>query len=556
MPTESALESESITAARAAHHDPYSAWRHRDFNLYAGGYGLALIGQQIQSTALLWEIYERTGRKMDLGWIGLVQALPVMLLALPAGHVADRYDRRKVVMAAQVIAVLCSIALAILSWASVHRGVSYIWMYGPLLLSSAGFTFGRAARHAILPALVPKDVFTNAVTWNSSIFELSSVVGPAAGGLVIAARLGGSESLWFAYVLAVIGQSLYLLFLALIRSRPIAPPRGRVVDDGLASGLRFVWRQKIILATITLDLFAVLLGGATYLLPAIAKEILHVGPVGFGWLRAAPALGAVSMAMLLAHRPPMQRAGRTLLFAVAAFGAATIVFGFSRSFPLSLLMLYLTGAFDNISVVVRHTLVQVLTPDDMRGRVSAVNNVFIGASNELGGLESGFTAQLFGLMPSIVGGGLGTLAVVRWLRWFGRRCGDSGRCIKRARSLLRKRTDERCYSPPLFAGALAAVIPSLIVTAFRIAPTTFASADILIFVPDCCGLNASAITDTASASSPIDAICGRGCRRPLEGRAPVSFRRPALSSSRRSRQARPSGALPRPHRLFRSPLRL
>ncbi len=411
-PTEAELESESIRAARAARHDPYSAWRHRDFNLYALGYGIALIGQQIQSTAMLWEIYSRTGRKMDLGWIGLVQALPVMILALPAGHVADRYDRRKVVMAAQVVAVICSIALAALSWVSANRGISYKWMYAPLLLSSAGFTFGRAARHAILPSLVPKDAFTNAVTWNSSIFELSSVLGPALGGLVIALHLGGSESLWFAYVLAVIGQALYLLFLAMIRSRPIAASSGRTIDDGLASGLRFVFRQKIILATITLDLFAVLLGGATYLLPAVAKEILHVGPMGFGWLRAAPALGAVSMAFLIAHLPPMKRAGRSLLLAVSGFGAATIVFGLSHSFIVSLLMLYLTGAFDNVSVVVRHTLVQVLTPDEMRGRVSAVNNVFIGASNELGGWESGATAQLFGLMASIVGGGVGTLAVV------------------------------------------------------------------------------------------------------------------------------------------------
>jgi len=242
------------------------------------------------------------------------------------------------------------------------------------------------------------------------------VLGPAVGGGVIAwqvARAGTPRtSLWAAYAISVLGQAIYLLFLTMIRSRPIANTGGRVVDDSLASGLRFVYHNKLILGCITLDLFAVLLGGATYLLPIFAVKVLAVGAIGFGCLRAAPSVGAICMAMLQAHLPPMKHAGRSLLIAVAAFGAATIAFGLSRSFALSLVMLFLTGAFDNISVVIRHTLVQILTPDDMRGRVSAVNNVFIGASNDLGGWESGLTAQYLGLVPSVVLGGIGTIATV------------------------------------------------------------------------------------------------------------------------------------------------
>lgn len=391
----------------------YIAWKYRAFSLFSGGFAAALIGGQIQSAAVAWEVYSHGQREMDLGWLGLVQAIPVMLLALPAGHVADKYDRRKVVMIGQAVAMLCSIALAFLSHAAARGAISYQWFYLPLFISSAAFTFNRAARHAMLPSLVPRSVFPNAVTWNSSIFELSQVIGPNLGGILIALQYKSGQSLWLAYCLAFAGQGLYLIFLAMIRLVPMAKlARPTVVDKGIASGIRFVWRTKIILGTITLDLFAVLLGGATYMLPAFAVKVLHVGPVGFCMLRAAPSVGAILMAALQAHLPPMRQAGSVLLWSVAAFGLATVGFGLSKSFPLSIFMLFLTGAFDNISVVVRHTLVQVLTPDEMRGRVSAVNNVFIGASNELGGWESGATAQMFGLVPSVIVGGIGTLVVV------------------------------------------------------------------------------------------------------------------------------------------------
>ena len=235
---------------------------------------------------------------------------------------------------------------------------------------------------------------------------------PKIAPLVAQAVLLFLAIVWLAYALAVLGQGLHLVFLSLVRTRQVEINIKAKGDDGIASGIRFVWGTKIILGTITLDLFAVLLGGATYMLPAFALKVLHVGPVGFGWLRAAPSLGAILMAFLQAHLPPMKHAGRMLLWAVIAFGLATIGFGLSKSFALSMAMLFLTGAFDNISVVIRHTLVQVLTPDEMRGRVSAVNNVFIGASNDLGGWESGLTAEWLGLGPSVVAGGIGTLVVV------------------------------------------------------------------------------------------------------------------------------------------------
>lgn len=416
-PTEEALESETISAARAGKRDPYAAWKESDFCRFSLGFAATLIAGAIQSTAIGWEIYQQTGRAIDLSWLGLVQAIPIMIFALPAGHVADRFDRRKVVMLTQFIALLCSATLALLSHLASRHAITFAWVYAPLFVANASFTFGRAARHALLPSLVPRHAFTNAVTWNATVFELSSVLGPAVGGGVIAYqvhRAGGNQatSLWLAYALSVLGQAVYLFFLAMIRSRPVAKPGGRVVDDSLASGLKFVFRNQLILGCITLDLFAVLLGGATYLLPIFAVKMLGVGAIGFGCLRAAPSVGAICMALLQAHLPPMKRAGRTLLVAVAAFGFATIGFGLSRSFTVSLLMLFLTGAFDNISVVIRHTLVQILTPDDMRGRVSAVNNVFIGASNDLGGWESGLTAQLFGLVPSVVVGGIGTILTV------------------------------------------------------------------------------------------------------------------------------------------------
>ena len=281
-----------------------------------------------------------------------------------------------------------------------------------LFLNGVARAFGWAARSALFPTLVPRTDLSNAVMWNSSAFEFTCVVGPALSGLVIA-QLGCP----LVYGIdAVCGLACLAFVLPIHAPQEIAKSHPHPLRD-LFTGLRFVFRNKIILATITLDLFAVLLGGALALLPVYAQEILHVGAVGLGWLRAAPSFGAVLMAFALAHRPPLKQAGDSMLLAVAGFGIATILFGLSHNYALSFAALVLTGACDNISVVVRHTLVQLLTPDAMRGRVSAVNNIFIGSSNELGAFESGITAALFGPVLSVVGGGVGTILVVLATAW-------------------------------------------------------------------------------------------------------------------------------------------
>jgi MFS family permease len=289
-----------------------------------------------------------------------------------------------------------------------------------------------------MPQLVSRNVFPNAVTWAISGFELASMAGPALGGAVIAIF----HSAIPVYIFATATSIFYVLMLSLLNkqsytARPESPAKPEKAAAGtnfqsLAVGFKYVWKTKLLLATMTLDLFAVLFGGAVALLPIYSRDILKVGPTGLGWMQAAPSFGAVMMALLMTHLPPLQKAGKTLLWAVAGFGAATIVFGLSRSFPLSLLMLFLTGAFDNISVVVRQTLVQMLTPDEMRGRVSAVNGMFINASNELGRFESGAAAALLGPILSVVGGGIGTIVVViasavTWpeLRLFGRLDGET-----------------------------------------------------------------------------------------------------------------------------------
>jgi MFS family permease len=360
----------------------------------------AVIGQQMQAAALQWEIFDRTGSYAALGWLGGVQALPLLFLALPAGHLADTFDRRHITTLSSIVASFCSVALAFLS----YRAGSIHWMYAVLMLHSTALILGRPARASIMPQIVPSWAFANAVTWNSSIFQVATMLGPVLAGVIIwlnSARM----------VYALDGACALTLASLVLLLKP-APRRADNTDRSLMAGLRFVWRTKIILATLTLDLFAVLLGGAVYLLPVYAKEILHVGSVGFAWLRAADAIGAFAMAMLIAHLPPMKKAGRGMLLAVVGFGVTTILFGLSRNFLLSFTMLLLLGAFDSISVVVRHTLVQVLTPDPMRGRVSAVNQIFIGASNELGGLESGLAAYWLGPVAAVVGGGIGTIVVV------------------------------------------------------------------------------------------------------------------------------------------------
>lgn len=388
-------------------HDPYEALRVPDYRRLLAGNVLRSIGTEMQSVAVGWELYQRTDDPLMLGLVGLVQFVPVFLLALPAGQAADRYSRKGLLLVATAMTGAASAGLAVLSFA--HGPVPLV--YACLLLVGMGQALTMPARWAILPLLVPEGALANAITWNASGWQVASMTGPALGGLVIWLT-GGAAS---AYVLAACCAAAVFLLYASLHPRPAQRSTEPMSLASLLAGVRFVFNTRLVLATITLDLFAVLLGGATALLPIYARDILHVGPAGLGWLRAAPSIGAFVMALGMAHRPPLQNAGRTLLAAVAGFGLATIVFGVSRNPSLSFAMLALTGALDNISVVVRGTLVQVLTPDAMRGRVSAVNSIFIVSSNELGAFESGTVARLVGAVLSVVLGGVGTLLVVIWV---------------------------------------------------------------------------------------------------------------------------------------------
>jgi MFS family permease len=380
---------------------------------------LGVIGWQMLQVALGWELYERTHSALALGLVGLVTAIPVVLLALPAGHLADRMDRKKIVVGAQVVFVLMSLSLSLLSHIA-----GPIWIiFAILLVRGTAQAYNNPARSALLPRLVPAEVFGNAVTWSSSGFQTAAVVGPALGGLVIALEHRATG----AYLIDAILTTTYLVMLLAIRgdlvtsvaatSAMALKPREPMTFKSLIAGMKFVKDTKVILAALTLDLFAVLFGGATALLPIFAKDILHVGPDGLGWLRAAPSIGALIVMMTIAHRPPMQRTGWTLILAVTGFGIATIVFGLSRSFGLSMAMLFILGGLDGISMIIRGTLVQLWTPDEMRGRVSAVNSVFIDMSNELGGFESGALAAAVGPVVAVVGGGIGTVLVVGGVAW-------------------------------------------------------------------------------------------------------------------------------------------
>lgn len=387
-------------------HDPYASLRVRDFRLFLAGRMLSAAGQQMLDVAIGWELYERTHSALALGLVGLVLVVPIVALALPSGHLADRHERRGIVLATQLILAVCSLGLAVLSF---ERGPIPL-VYVTLFVIGIALAFNRPATSAMLPQLVPAEDFANAVTWNSSGFQIASVVGPALGGAIIGIRKQAGP----VYIVDAAMALAFFVCVWAMRARKVegAGDRKAMTIQSLVAGVVYVWRSKVILAAITLDLFAVLFGGATTLLPIFAKDILHVGPAGFGWLRAAPSIGALAMAIAITHRPPMRRAGRSLLLAVAGFGAATIGFGLSRSFALSMVLLLIAGGLDNISVVVRHTLVQLRTPDAMRGRVSAVNGVFIDTSNELGGFESGVTAAWLGPVISVVAGGIITIAVV------------------------------------------------------------------------------------------------------------------------------------------------
>ncbi|NJL31689.1 MAG: MFS transporter [Phycisphaerales bacterium] len=387
----------------AQKHDPYAAFRHTGYRHYTVGWVLVVLFTQVQSVALQWEILQRTDSPMALGLVGLMQIIPALILILPAGHLADTYDRRRVMMVGMVGTTMTSLGLGVMSIL-----VAPLWsIYAVLFLDAVFLTIARPARSAMLPLLVPAENFANAVTWNSSLFHLALIVGPALGGLVIAIYIPA------AFFLSATASTLFGVLLLTLQLRKTQENKREPVSlHTMLGGFRFIWKTKLILGAITLDMVAVFLGGVVYLLPIFAKDILEVDAKGFGLMRAAPAIGAVLMSVVLAHLPPMQRAGRALLWSVVGYGVATIGFGLSPWFGLSLLMLFLTGVLDMVSVVVRHTLVQLATPDEMRGRVSAVNGVFIDVSNELGGFRAGAVAEFIGPVVTVVSGGIGTILVV------------------------------------------------------------------------------------------------------------------------------------------------
>ena len=385
-------------------HDPYAALRYRDFRLLLTGRFLTAFGNEMLSFAIGWELWLRTHEAFALGMVGLVQVVPVILLSLPAGHIADQYNRKRIVLISEVLLALCVLGLG---WLSYTEG-PLVMIYALLLGIGIARALNDPASSTLLPQTVPPHLFSNAATWSTSTWHVASIAGPALAGLVI----GFFHSVAFIYIFDAFAVITFCMLLTLIKGRHLALAEKSPTWKSLTEGFRFMRDTKVILAAITLDMFAVLFGGAVALLPIYATDILQVGAQGLGILRAAPSVGALLMAFLLAHLPPMRNAGRTLLLAVTGFGLATIVFGLSRSFIVSVAMLVFLGAMDNISVVIRGTLLLTQTPDAMRGRISAVNSIFIGISNELGSFESGLAAALFGPLIAVVAGGIGTILVV------------------------------------------------------------------------------------------------------------------------------------------------
>jgi len=387
-----------------------SVFAHRPFALFWASRVLSTTAFQMQSVAVGWLVYELTGSALDLGLVGLAQFVPMLALALVTGHVADNFDRRRILVACQTVKLLTATALGL---GSLYGGMPRAAIFAVIFVFGAARAFEMPTLQALLPGVVPEPMLPRAVAASASANQTATIAGPALGGLLYAA------SPMLAFATCGILYVLSAFAIVCVRSRLKAAGRAPVSLDSLLAGIRYIHRNPVIMGAISLDLFAVLLGGATALLPIYAKDILHVGPTGLGVLRAAPGVGALAMSLYLARHPPRRRVGRQMFAAVAAFGVATIAFGLSASFPLSLVALVLLGASDMVSVVIRASLLQLKTPDAMRGRVSAVNSVFIGSSNQLGEFESGLTAAWFGTVPSVVVGGVGTLVVVLlWMRFF------------------------------------------------------------------------------------------------------------------------------------------
>lgn len=389
-------------------HDPFAALRFKEFKFYIVARFFLTTAVNFQAVCVGWQIYEITKDPLSLGLIGLTEAIPYIMIALFAGYVVDHYDRRKILLTAISVLVISSISLFYFSMNLEDAMVkSVLPIY--LLIFTTGLARGfiSPSMFAIMSQLVPKNLFANSSTWNSTVWQIGAVGGPALGGFVYG-FLGVAK----AYLLNTFLFTLAFLFFSLITAREvIKSEKAEGLRKSLTAGLRFVFKNQLLVSALSLDLFAVFFGGAIALLPMFADQILMVGPKGLGILRSAPAFGAMLMAIMLAYNPLKENAGKKLLYAVALFGLCIVGFGLSTNFYLSLVFLALSGAFDNISVVIRTTIVQMQTPDNMRGRVSSVNSIFIGSSNEIGAFESGFAAKILGLVPSVIFGGTMTMLV-------------------------------------------------------------------------------------------------------------------------------------------------
>jgi MFS family permease len=392
------------SSARAA-----AAFLSRDFRRYQLARVMVVIGAEAQALAVAWQVYLITHRAIDLGYTGLALFLPGLLFMLPSGHVADRFDRRIVILICYTLQLFCTSALFIFA---LHRINHVLPIYAVLFLIGSGRAFSGPASSALIPHLVPKEHFVNAVTWGATIFQIATITGPALGGLLFTLplheRIAGA-SLVYLFTLCTL-----VWFLALVGSLSVRPGRmeHRAVSmDVILAGFRYVRSTSVLFGSISLDLFAVLLGGAVALMPIFAEDILHTGPRGLGMLRAAPAVGALIVSFTLTWWPIQRRSGALMFVCVGIFGAATIFFGVSKSLPLSMIALFVVGASDMVSVVIRSSILQLATPPEVRGRVSAVNSLFLGASNELGEFESGLTAQWWGAVRAVIYGGIGSLII-------------------------------------------------------------------------------------------------------------------------------------------------
>jgi MFS family permease len=406
----------SERGALAVKGDYRSAFKSRDFRLYQAARLMVILGAEAQSVAVAWQVYALTHSALDLGYTGLALFLPGIFVMLAAGHAADRFDRRKIILLCYTLQAVCTATLLWLSMSATALKPGRIWpIYAVLVGIGLGRAFSGPAASAMLPSLVPKEHFVNAVTWGATVYQIANMSGPAVGGILFTLPLAGALAGWngapVVYGFTLLMLLGFIVLVSMVQAKMVTTDKKAFSLKTMLAGLEYVWRAKLLLGSISLDLFAVLLGGATALLPIFATDILHAGPRGLGLLRAMPSVGALAVSLAMLVKPIKRKAGATMLICVGIFGAATVVFGLSKSIWLSAATLVIVGASDMVSVVVRSSLLQLATPPEMRGRVSAVNWLFVGASNEFGEFESGATAQWWGAVKAVVIGGIASMVV-------------------------------------------------------------------------------------------------------------------------------------------------